>query len=689
MPQGSRRITDERSASGIRSRAGVRVGALLLLIAAMCCNGGCRTKPSQPNAFTAPVLPSPQALAIEQAHVTDGAVASNPAEWSLPPRTINSPPATEYWDLSLMNAVRLAAKNEVMTSLGALVVDSPASAVTVFDPAVIESDPLYGTQGALSEFDPIWSSEVSWGRNDRGLNNILSGGGVRELEQDLLNYRSGIQKIAATGTALSFQNTTAYDANNGTANLFPSAWDTQWDASVRHPFLQGGGLAFNRIAGPKAAPGFNFSNGVLLARIRTDVSLADFESGVSAQLNAVETAYWDLYLAYRKFEAQTQMRDAALAGWQYIRTRFDQGLPGGESDKEAQAREHFFEMQDQVEAALAGPEASLYSAERRLRMVLGLPQNDGRLIRPADAPAEAKIAFDWQPAVSEAFARRPELRRQKWKIKQRELELIAARNFTLPKLDGVALYRLRGFGDQLAGADDRRFDSAAQDLASLDHQEWQVGMQLNMPLGFRQGLAAVRNAEHALARERALLRREELEVVNQLGEAVAAADQAHSALVNAAFQNQAMREYYAATKTAFEADQIPFEQWTAARTRMAEVQGKYYRNLVAHAAAIKEVHRQKGALLQWHGVLLTEESWPYAAAKDAAELARRWREMRIDYRMVPTPISDGIAPQAYDPPAHPSPPEGEIVPPPNVPTPPTTTPLPIEALPFPAPGDGS
>lgn len=644
---------------------------------------GCRTKQAEPSGAKHSVVPSPQALAIEKAHVPNGDVASDPAEWILPPRSIDSPATTDYWDLSLAEAVRIAAKSEVMASLGALVVDSPASAVTVYDPAVIESDPLYGTQGALSEFDPTLTTDVTWGKNDRGLNNILTSGGVRELEQDLLNYRSGFQKIAATGTALSFQNTTSYDANNGTANLFPSAWDTQWDASVRHPFLQGGGLAFNRIAGPKAAPGFNFSNGVLLARIRTDVSLADFEKGVSDQLSAVETAYWELYLAYRKFEAQSQMRDAALDSWQYIRTRFERGLPDGESDKEAEARERFFELQDQVDEALAGSEGGLYSAERRLRLLLGLPQNDGRLIRPADVPLNVKIEFDWQHSVIETFARRPELRRQKWNIKRRELELIAARNFTLPKLDAIALYRLRGFGDKLAGADGRRFESAAQDLASLDHQEWQVGMQLNMPLGFRQGLAAVRNAEHALARERALLHREELEVVSQLGEAVATMQRAHAGLVNSAYQNQAAYEYFAATKSAFEADQIPLEQWTTARTRLAEVHSKFHRNLVNYAVAVKEVHRQKGALLQVHGVLLMEEGWPKAATEDAAELARRWRERRIDYRMVPSPISTGIAPQVYEPPAPLLGPTTEILSPPGIPDPPTATPHFIEALPLP------
>jgi hypothetical protein len=34
-----------------------------------------------------------------------------------------------------------------------------------------------------------------------------------------------------------------------------------------------------------------------------------------------------------------------------------------------------------------------------------------------------------------------EVRKQKWEIKRRELELIAARNFLLPRIDAVGRYR--------------------------------------------------------------------------------------------------------------------------------------------------------------------------------------------------------------------------------------------------------
>ena len=41
----------------------------------------------------------------------------------------------------------------------------------------------------------------------------------------------------------------------------------------------------------------------MLARINTDIALADFEASVRNLVADVETAYWDLYLQYRSLDA--------------------------------------------------------------------------------------------------------------------------------------------------------------------------------------------------------------------------------------------------------------------------------------------------------------------------------------------------------------------------------------------------
>ena len=91
------------------------------------------------------------------------------------------------------------------------------------------------------------------------------------------------------------------------------------------------------------------------------------------------------------------------------------------------------------------------------------------------------------------------MRRQKWRIKERELEIIAAKNNLMPRLDASGLYRWMGLGDQLlgplgspgniAGTDVNQLlgSNAYQQLLTGKYQEWQLGLNFQMTIGFRAG----------------------------------------------------------------------------------------------------------------------------------------------------------------------------------------------------------
>ena len=88
-------------------------------------------------------------------------------------------------------------------------------------------------------------------------------------------FQAAITKTAATGSQFTIRHNVTYDQNNAPGNQFPSVFDANVEAEIRQPILQGAGLEFNRIAGPSTTPGVY--NGVLVARINTDVALTDFE----------------------------------------------------------------------------------------------------------------------------------------------------------------------------------------------------------------------------------------------------------------------------------------------------------------------------------------------------------------------------------------------------------------------------
>jgi len=605
-----------------------------------------------------------------------------------PPRTLLTTEAPKYRDLTLDEAVRSAmANSKVMHDMGGAVLRSPASARSIHTPALVETDPRFGVENALSAFDPVYSASSNWTHNHRAINNAFLGGGTRVLEQDLAVFQNSLTKLTGDGTQFTLNHNTDYDANNAPANLFPSAWNTNVEAVFNHPFLQGAGVDFNRIAGPTGSPGL--FNGVLLARLNTDISLQDFELNVGTLASDVENAYWDLYYSYRDLEAKVAARDSSLETWRRIHALNVAGRRGGEAEKEAQAREQYFSFQEDVQNALSGARANsgqtgsggVHAAERRLRLLIGLPINDGELLRPSDEPKMTKMVFDWDEIMIEALGRRTELRRQRLTIKRREMELQASKNYLLPTLDAQGLYRIRGFGNKLFGDGSLgQFDNAYGNFFTGQFQEWQAGFNFSAPLGFRKGHALVRNAQLMLARERAVLHEQEREVLHDLSSSIAELDRAYVVAQTSLNRRLAAREQVSILRTAYESDKAPLESLLYTQLRLAEADSHYFRSLTDYALAVKNVHLAKNSILDYNAIYLADALAPQGKARRS--VSERVGD-RISYvlshplRKSPTPAvatQQPSQPPVVESPAvetgkvTPLPPVGDLPPPTNLQT---------------------
>ncbi len=528
---------------------------------------------------------------------------------------------------------------------------NPEVAPTIYDPALAESNPRTGTEAALSAFDAQLATSLTWERTDKPQNVSLYYMQFFSpvAEHDLANFQTQISKVTATGGQFALSHGVQYDLDRfdypePSRLAYPSDWNVNLIAEMRQPLLQGAGVQFNRIAGPGAQTGMY--NGVMLARINTDIALADFEASVRNLVSDTEVAYWELYFLYRNLDAVIAGRDASLSTWRKVHTLYRIGGKGGEAEKEAQAREQYYLFKSAAEQSLN----ALYAGEAKMRYLLGLAATDGRLIRPKDEPTTAKVVFDWHEVLNEGLVRSVELREQKWIVKRRELELIAAKNFLLPKLDFIAQYRWLGLGNDLlpqGGGGNELFlqegSNAYESLLSGKFQEWQTGFQLNMPLGFRREMAGVRNAQLQLAKERAKLQEGELELSHQLAYAIRDLDANH-VLSETNFNRRiaAQREVEAVT-AAYETDTVTIDRVLDAQKKLAQAESDYYRSLVDYNKAIAQVHYRKGSLLEYNGVYLAEGPWPGKAYFDARRRARaREASTYLDYGFTqPRVISRG------------------------------------------------
>ena len=213
------------------------------------------------------------------------------------PLTIGKEGEPEDWFLTLEEVIQITlANSDVIRDIGGRVVTTPQAVNSIYDVALQEIDPQFGVEAALSEFDAQVATSLFLLRDERTPNNpITSGGAFNSFGLDTGDFNIELSKQSVAGTRYALRNVTDYSRlPPNLPNRFPSWFNTSMEAEFRHPLLRGRGIDFNRIAGPNARPG-NY-NGVVLARIRTDIALADFEASVRNLLRDVETAYIALAL---------------------------------------------------------------------------------------------------------------------------------------------------------------------------------------------------------------------------------------------------------------------------------------------------------------------------------------------------------------------------------------------------------
>ncbi|MGL6197215.1 MAG: TolC family protein [Thermoguttaceae bacterium] len=527
-----------------------------------------------------------------------------------------------YYDITLEEAICIAMQNsKVIRTLNGVgfsgngiqgvpqgLLSSPQGTATVYDVALTESDPRYGVQAALSQFDAILKSSLSWGTEDRG---TMPKSASTTTETG--TFQTSIQKTNATGGTVYATNGNNYYAGSRYAQPF---WAAYVEGGISQPLLQGRGVQFNRIAGPGSIPGFY--NGVSIARINTDQTLADFERASRDLVFDVEKAYWNLYLAYHTLHSVKTGYAAAAKTYETILNKYRRGHKEGTAMAEGQARTQLCNFRKRAEQA----QGNLFKAERMLRYIMGISPTDGRFLRPSTEPNVAPIHLNWNDTVSEALVRSPELRKQRWEVKKQELQLLASKNYLLPRLDLNVSGRFNGVGEDWIDSSSAN-SSAYGSLTKSEFGDYQAGLSFSQNIGKRKELAAVQNSRLTLIRSQVLLQEQELELVHQLQESFNEIATNYQVSVTGLQTRLAAQASLKASTKLYENGATTLDQVLTAQQNVAEAETDFYSSLVAYNLGIAELHRRKGSLLEYNNVYLSEGPWPAKAYSDARELARK------------------------------------------------------------------
>ncbi len=579
------------------------------------------------------------------------------------PHTVRDRHNDEVWEMTLMQAVHLAVQNNKLIrtrASNATLLQNPAINPSVYDTAIRESGFLYGNRGveaALADYDATFTSAITGGNNLNVTNSVSpfnSSGAGFVLNQGTTQFTSALAKTFATGGSVSLNNNWNYLGSNQPNLLFPNAYTSLAQVQFTQPLWAYGGVEYNRIAGPaRAGLGgvTGVSQGVAISRINTDISIADFENSVVTMVKDVEDLYWELYLAYRQFAADNANRESALRTWREVKAKMDVGATGGKASDEAQAREFYFQSRANVETAWG----RILGAENDFRKQLGLPVNDGRIIRPADNPLEGEYIAQWESILIDGLTRRLELRKQKWQIKSLQLQVKAAENVVNPQLNLVSSYQLNGFGHNLlgpttGGSNDPSgfYNSSYGALVRGDQTGWNVGMQFAMPLGFRAARAQLHNLELQLVKARAALSAQELDISHELADSIQKIDLAYMTSRTYLDQKIASERRVQAVQAEYDAgvSGATLDLVLRAQASNATAEIAYYTSLINYNKALTELHQRRGTLLENDGINLAEGEWNAAAQQDAVR--RAWaRSFAFPAKHLTTAPEEHASPVPY------------------------------------------
>lgn len=499
----------------------------------------------------------------------------------------------------------------------------------------VRANQVGGVEDALSEFDAQFSALAGYNTTDRprnvGPGNVFNPQFFQAVDA---NAQAALSKKTATGGVVTSRVTSIYSQNNipasrnipNTGNFgrsVPSDYTLTAELQVTHPLMRGRGTLVNRIP-------------VVLARINEDLALHQFEANVMNLVKSVEDAYWDLYAGYRVFDSNKKALEASINLWRVANARLQSD---GAPEAEAQANALYQQFASQLHASLNGSTVpgndpnGLRGREQTLREKMGWSPTDGQFIRPIDNPTTARIEFNWTDVTAEGLTRNPYLRQQKWGIKQRELELVSAKNQILPQVDVTGFARWVGVGDELASANRTgiRFpnpgSNALEELTNGGYQEAGARLEITPPaFGARRPLANIQSSRLQISKSVEELKEKELALVDELSTAWRRMESNFMSIkLNFDWWQANEKEigiYNDRIKGSVgELSQL-LDNLLRAEQRRAQAETQYHQAVTEYNKSIVNVHYLKGSLLDLNSVSLQEGQWVDKAYWDARERAR-------------------------------------------------------------------
>lgn len=497
------------------------------------------------------------------------------------PSTVSAPQSEVInSQISLDEAIRTSLKNsEVVRILTGI--SATNGGTTIYD--VAASNTSIDDQQA--RFDPTLSLNETFNRleNPQAIFDPIIPGQSRIVgtRNDSFSSQINLSKINAIGGTWGL----GIDTNPSrlTPNTAPLNPQTRSNLSLSYtqPILQGGRI------GPNLAP-------IILARIDTERSYFQFKDVMQEHVRGVIEAYWSLVAARTDLWARRQQVSQLSQAVRQIEARVRQRLDNRGDLAQAKL------ALSTARANLINSEANTIQREAALRNILGLPPSDTTRMVPNTTPHRDRFIWDWNTITELAADQRPDLIELKLILEADQQQLLLAKNNALPRLDAVSFYRWNGLEGVMPNGNEIRSGSGS-------FTDWTLGINFSVPIGLRQGRAALRRQELIIARDRANLHQGLHNASHVLATQIRAIDQSFE-------QYLALKEARDAARVNLDAQMLRYRTQQTILLNVLQAISDWGNTVSAEAAALTQyntllanLERQTGTILETHGVVLFEE----------------------------------------------------------------------------------
>ncbi|MBP3960303.1 TolC family protein [Gemmata sp. G18] len=519
------------------------------------------------------------------------------------------------------------------------------------DPAIATAE----IERSVSKFDARWITSMQWQKIDQPVAaQFLS----FQQSRDAATFSSTLAKPLPTGGVAGITFSTDYSkfsqsSANQTSLVNPN-YTPRVQLTVEQPLLRLFGVEMNQLSpshpGSLLLQGVQSTGvgteGILLTRLRLDQTRANFDILVNYMLLNVEAAYWNLYAAYYNLYAQEEGLRQAFEGYRYTYLRVEAGALRPQNLDQIQAQ--FERFRRQVYQA----RGQVLESERQLRGHIGLRSDDGVRLVPIDEPNLAPYKPDFQESANDAIAYRPDLLLARQDVKFRQLDLLLQKNLRRPDLRSFAQYDMAGLGTRLDG---RAEDFGANGNTSpgnafgnfIDNRfnSWTLGLRLDMPLGFRDANALVRQAQLNMSKSYIQLRDLELKSIEFLILQYRRVIQTHTEIAPARAERESLQRYVARIKAALLIEGPRAEDFLSNLTvqqQLAAAIAAETRAVADYNIALAQFEWAKGTIQPYNNVSVGDGQLPPWVSKRAKDHIRERTEAAIKLREQPLPAG-GVA----------------------------------------------